>query len=125
MQNYNNLRVTARARSVVKEAYLATDSFPKREMFGLVAQMRRAAISSALNIVEGCSRRSTKELIRFLEISVGSSMELEFCCVLADDLGFGNKTATARLISLNKTFQRELSALIAALRKRKTTGTRE
>jgi four helix bundle protein len=124
MQNYNNLRVTARARAVVSAAYRATETLPRREMFGLTSQMRRAAISAALNIVEGCSRSSTAELIRFLQISIGSAMELEFCCILCGDLHFGTPESIDGLLALNKTLQKELAALIGSLRRRKKSGNR-
>jgi four helix bundle protein len=124
MQSYSNLRVTGRAREVVRATYDFTRNFPRTEQFGLTSQMRRAALSSALNIVEGCSRNSTRELIRFLEVSSGSAMELEFTLLIAEDLDFGQPDANRRLFDLNHLFQKELASLIGALRRRAKTRTR-
>jgi four helix bundle protein len=124
MQSYSNLRVTGRAREVVGATNAFTGDFPRSEQFGLTAQMRRAAVSSALNIAKGCSRRSTRELIRFLEISMGSAMEIEFSLLIAEDLDFGQIEANRRLFDLNRIFQNELASLIAALRRRAKVRTR-
>jgi four helix bundle protein len=116
--NYNNLRVSRRARSVIGLTYSFTRSLPRDEMLGLTAQMRRAALSSGLNIVEGCSRSSTRELIRFLQMSVGSAMELEFALLITHDLGLGSREGRLQLWRSNKILQRETSALIRTLRLR-------
>ena len=124
MQSYSNLRVAGRARDVVRSTYAFTRDFPRSEQFGLTAQMRRASVSSALNIVEGCSRRSTRELIRFLEMSSGSAMELEFTLLIAEDLEFGRLETNRKLFELNRILQKELASLIGALRRRANAGTR-
>ncbi len=105
MQSYHNLEVAARAREVINATYRFTATFPRGEQFGLIAQMRRAAISTGLNIVEGCSRSTTKELIRFLQISMGSAMELEFTHPIAGDLGYGRVTENQSLFALNLVLQ--------------------
>lgn len=66
--------------------YRLTQSFPKSEMYGLTSQMRRAAFSSAANIAEGSAKRGSRELRRFLDISLGSLSELRYAAVLARDL---------------------------------------
>ena len=60
------------------QIYEATKTFPADERFGLVAQMRRAAVSAAANIVEGCARRTTQDYLRFLSIANGSAYELAY-----------------------------------------------
>ncbi|HET9425284.1 MAG TPA: four helix bundle protein [Gemmatimonadaceae bacterium] len=125
MQSYHNLRVSARAREVIRATYRFTAVFPRSEQFGLTAQMRRAAVSSGLNIVEGCSRDSTRELIRFLQVSAGSAMELEFTLVIAADLGYGSEVDNRQLMDLNTVLQKELSALVGSLRSRLRKGSRE
>ncbi|MEO5567792.1 MAG: four helix bundle protein [Gemmatimonadaceae bacterium] len=120
MQDYKRLRVAKRARSVI----LATDDFtgtlPREEQFGLSSQMRRAAVSIGLNIVES-SRSTTREFIRFLEIARGSGMELEFALLVSEDLGMGASSHRASAAELLDHVQRELSALIKAMRKRLPT----
>ena len=62
---------------LVAVVYQATEAFPKKEMFGLTAQTRRAVVSIPSNIAEGAARNSTKEFIQFLGIASGSLAELE------------------------------------------------
>jgi four helix bundle protein len=62
---------------LVEECYRLTERLPRNEEFGLKSQMRRAAVSIPSNIAEGRSRRRSKELLRYLSISLGSLAELE------------------------------------------------
>lgn len=73
---------------LVKLVYAATQSFPKEEMFGLTAQMRRCAVSIPSNIAEGSARASRKELAQFLSVAKGSLSELETQMLIAADLGY-------------------------------------
>lgn len=66
--------------------YKATESFPKHELYGLTSQARRAAVSAAVNIVEGSSRRGSAEFRRFLDISLGSLSEVGYILRLAREL---------------------------------------
>jgi len=77
--------------------------------------MRRAAVSIALNIAEGCSRSSRRELTRFLEVSRGSGMELELAVLISEDLEFGHSAARAALSELLTPALKELTALIRAV----------
>lgn len=61
----------------VDAVYVATKIFPKDEVYGLTSQLRRCTVSVASNLAEGSSRSSTKEFIRFVEISYGSLVEAE------------------------------------------------
>lgn len=78
MRNYQKLRAFILADEIVLLTYAITKNFPKEEIYGLTSQMRRAAISIPSNIVEGCSRKSEQEFIRFLEIAYGSLNELKY-----------------------------------------------
>ena len=62
---------------LVKKVYVLTKKMPKDELYGLVGQIRRSAVSIPSNVAEGHSRNSTKEYIQFLSIARGSSCELE------------------------------------------------
>jgi four helix bundle protein len=63
--------------SLVETIYRLTSTFPSEERYGLVSQMRRAAVSVPSNIAEGAARKGTKELIQFLSVAVGSLAELD------------------------------------------------
>ncbi|WP_303925228.1 four helix bundle protein [Draconibacterium sediminis] len=88
MHQFKELKVWQKGRVLVKEIYQATHTFPKDELFGIVSQMRRAAVSIPTNIAEGCGRNSDKELGRFLDIANGSAFELETLMILSLDLEY-------------------------------------
>ena len=75
--SYRDLIVWQKSMQLVREIYIETKNFPKEEMYGLVSQIRRCAISIPSNIAEGRGRNSDKEFIRFLQISLGSVYELQ------------------------------------------------
>lgn len=87
-QNYKDLRVWQQGREPVKHIYLLTQSFPADERFGLISQMRRAAIAVPSNISEGAGRQHPRDTIQFLIVARGSLYELETQCYLAFDLEF-------------------------------------
>ena len=95
MQSANNLHVMEHARELALQVYRATSQFPSAERFGLTAQMRRSAISIGSNIAEGCGRQGDRELVRFLQMALGSASELEFQAKIAEDLGFLSARAPA------------------------------
>lgn len=76
------------------EIYKITVRFPKSELYGLVSQIRRSAVSVTANIVEGQSRQTRKEFIQFLHISKGSLVELEYFFELVLDLNYINTLIT-------------------------------
>jgi four helix bundle protein len=88
MHRYKELNVWKRSREFCSSIYLITTKFPQDEKFGLTSQLRRAAISIPSNIAEGASRSSKKDFTRFLEISIGSSYEIETQQLIATDLKY-------------------------------------
>jgi four helix bundle protein len=76
-QRFRDLHAWRMSVALAKEIYLVTARFPTGERFGLVSQMRRAAVSVPSNIAEGSARRSRRQFAHFLEISLGSLAELE------------------------------------------------
>ena len=82
----SDLVVFKKADELVKTVYWLTNHFPSEEKFELVKQIRRAAVSVPSNLAEGCSRTSPKDFARFVEIALGSAMELEYQLGLARDL---------------------------------------
>jgi four helix bundle protein len=87
-KNFKDFIVWQRGIQLVKEIYLLTKAFPSEEKFGLVSQMRRAAVSIPSNIAEGQARNSTAEFVQFLAIAQGSLAELETQLIAATELGF-------------------------------------
>lgn len=88
LNSYKDLIIWQKAMALVKEVYRLTKYFPKSEVFGLVSQMRRAAVSIPSNIAEGYGRKSRKEFHHFLSIALGSAAELETQILLAESLDF-------------------------------------
>jgi len=88
MRDFRKLQVWQRAHQLVQAVYKVTAHFPRTETYGLVSQMRRAAVSIPTNIAEGCGREGEAELGRFFQIAAGSASELEYEVLLAGDLGF-------------------------------------
>jgi four helix bundle protein len=97
--------------------YRVTKSFPTEERFGLVSQMRRAAVSVPSNIAEGAARRTSAEYIHFLHIARGSLAELETQSILAEKLGL--LTVSAGIDEDLERVGQLLNALIAAIAKRR------
>lgn len=83
---FREFKVYSEIKEFIKKIYIITSAFPKDEQFGLTNQLRRAAVSIALNIAEGSDRGSDKEFNRFIQISIGSVNEV----VAALDVAFDN-----------------------------------
>lgn len=88
IRNHKDLKVYASSMRLAKEIYKLTVDFPTEEKYGLISQLRRAAISVPSNIAEGAARKNTKEYIHFLYYSLGSAAEIETQLELSKRLGF-------------------------------------
>lgn len=89
--SYKELFVWQKSISLVVWVYKLTGLFPKNELYGIVMQIRRAAVSIPSNIAEGYGRRSHKEYTRFYSVAYGSALELETQLIIAKQLGFVNE----------------------------------
>ena len=116
MRDHKKLRAFELADHLAMLTYKQTAKLPKDELFGLVSQMRRAAVSVASNIVEGCSRSSTVEYVRFLEVAYGSARELEYQISVAERLY--PDCALGDWSSLATETRKVLNGLIRSLRER-------
>ena len=94
LKSYKELIVWQKAYKLVLEIYKYTFNFPKTETYGLVQQIRRAAISIPSNIAEGYGRKSKTDYHRFLSIAYGSLLELETQYMLSIDLGYAKRSDT-------------------------------
>jgi four helix bundle protein len=88
MRNYRDLQVWKKAHDLTLELYRVSQRFPREEMYGITGQLRRAAVSIGANLAEGCGRRTSTELARFVRIALGSASELDYHLLLCRDLGF-------------------------------------
>jgi four helix bundle protein len=86
MQNFKELDIWKESRILVKDLYLLTNYLPQEEKFGLISQIRRCVISIPSNIAECSAKDSQKDFLRYLQISLGSSFELETHLLLCVDL---------------------------------------
>jgi four helix bundle protein len=87
-KTHKEMLVWQRAMLLAEQVYRVTKTFPSEERFGLVSQMRRAAVSIPSNLAEGAARRTSGEYINFLHIAHGSLAELETQAILARRLDF-------------------------------------
>ena len=111
VKSYKDLLVWQKGLSLVKMVYNETKTFPSDERFGLVSQLRRAAVSVPSNIAEGQTRRTTGEFIQFISHAEGSLAEVETQLLISLDLGFiSSKSAEPLLVSIDE-LQRMLNAL--------------
>ena len=86
--NHKDLDVWKKSMDLVTEIYSVTTNFPVDEKFGIVSQIRRAAVSIPSNIAEGCTRYSDKEVSHFIDIAIGSLAELETQLLISKNLGY-------------------------------------
>ncbi|HXP86454.1 MAG TPA: four helix bundle protein [Bryobacteraceae bacterium] len=115
MKDFKDLRVWQKSHALTLAIYRVTQRFPKEEMYGLTSQIRRAAVSAAANIAEGCGRRSDREFRRFLQIARGSASELEYHLLLARDLRFPSAQEYTSVQAAVAEVQRMLTALVKSL----------
>ena len=107
---HKDLEAWKKSIDLVTKIYSLVSTFPEDEKFGLVSQIKRAAISIPSNIAEGAARFSNKEMLRFLDISLGSLAELETQLIIAENLKFFQKTDLYKDIN-------EVAAIISGLKK--------
>ena len=100
IRRFRDLKVWQKGIELVKEIYKTTKSFPKEELYGLSAQMRRASISIPSNISEGFRRAYSKEYKQFLRIALGSCAELETQMVIAKELKYIDENKERELLEL-------------------------
>jgi four helix bundle protein len=113
-KSYRSLLMWGKADELVKSVYCYSKDFPKYELYGLTSQLRRAALSVVLNIVEGYGRSTKGELKRFLDIAFGSLVEVEYLLRLSLDLGYLSQNSY-RILEQTRT---ECSKLIWSYRKK-------
>ena len=120
METHEDLRVWQQSIEMVTSIYLLTRSFPKEELFGLVSQLRRAAVSVPSNIAEGYARSTDKEKLHFLRISSGSMSEIETQLMLCLNLEYIEMDKYEELSETVTSVWKQLNSLISSIKKRLT-----
>ncbi len=118
METHKDLRVWQQSIEMVTSIYKMTMTFPKDEVFGLVSQMRRAAVSVPSNIAEGYARGSDREKLHFLRISSGSMSEIETQLMLSLNLGYIGQDAYDILSEQITSVWKQLNSLISSVKNR-------
>ena len=116
-QNYKDLNVWKKGLDLAKLIYPPTARFPREERFGLVSQMRRAAVSIPSNIAEGQARHTTGEFIQFISHAEGSVAELNTQLILANELKFCSPESAVPASELLEDLRRMLNGLRRKLSK--------
>ena len=117
MRDYKNIKAYQLADNLVIEAYRVTRSFPREETYGLISQLRRAAVSVPTNIAEGASRQHTKDYANFLYIARGSLVETEYLLCLSNKLGYLDDQNFEIIDNLRRNAAKTLFGLIEAVTK--------
>jgi four helix bundle protein len=118
--DFQDLRVWQAGREIVRSVYSITRGFPREEVFGLTAQMRRAAISIPSNIAEGFHRRGSKEFQHFVSVALGSCAELESLLWLAEDQELIARESVSQLRNRLSRERQMLGSLAVSLERRRS-----
>ena len=117
-RNHERLEAFQLADHLAVLVYRATAEFPREERFGLTSQLRRASVSVATNIVEGCARQTQREYAYFLNIASGSAAEVRYLLNLSSRLNLADQEKLAdcencalRAVQVLHTLQRAVAAL--------------
>jgi four helix bundle protein len=122
MREPRNLEVTDLSLNLAELVYRVTKGFPLDERFGLVAQMRRAAVSVGSNISEGCGRSTDRAFANYIENALSEVLEVDFQAQVALRLGHGDPGLLQELRGGTDQLKRMLASLSAAVRRKKATA---
>jgi four helix bundle protein len=115
IKTHKDLIVWQKGVAFVSDIYKQTKTFPNDEKFGIISQLRRAAVSVPTNISEGAARHSKKEFIQFLYISLGSISEIETLLLIVGNLNFIDIGKLDILQKQSEEIKKMLTALIKSL----------
>jgi four helix bundle protein len=113
---FTNLLTWQKGHQLVILIYKTTESFPERETFALINQMRRAAVSITSNIAEGFSRKSLKEKVQFYYTALGSLTEVQNQLLVARDVGYLRENKFKDIILLSEEVAKLINGLIRSLK---------
>jgi four helix bundle protein len=114
-RTFQDLIVWQKAHRFVLSVYLFTECFPKKEIYCLTSQLRRAAISVPANIVEGFGKRGKSDKARFMNIAQGSLEECRYYLILSTDLGYGdNQVLMTQLEEVSRLLTKYHSSILTS-----------
>lgn len=116
MRPHCKLDVWNKSIDFVSEIYKLTSKFPDGEKFGLISQLRRAAISIPSNIAEGAARESKKEFLNFLSIAQGSASEIETQLIISNKLDYISEDTLGKMLNLASDISKMITGLKKSLR---------
>ena len=122
IQTVKDLKVWQKSMELAVDSYRATSGFPAEEKFGMVSQIRRAAVSVPANIAEGFGRWNQREFARFLSIASGSLRELETHFLVASQLGYLPPSRQVVLISSIEETAKMLFVLMSRVKNRQVAA---
>ena len=114
-RGYEDLQVWQKSIDFAEKIYTVTSGFPRKEIYGLTSQLRRAAVSIASNIAEGSARNNTKEFRQFLGIALGSTAELKTQLYIAVRVQHIDPTVFDELFKQASEVERMLNGLLKSL----------
>ncbi|MBM3416591.1 MAG: four helix bundle protein [Bacteroidetes bacterium] len=117
MKNFKRLLIGQKGFEIAVQSFKLVETFPKEEKFGLSSQITRASVSIPSNIAEGSSRTSEKEYNRFVEISLGSSFELETQLLIAETVKYGDEKVRLKMLQSVSDEQKMLVSFMTKLNK--------
>jgi len=123
-KGFKNLVVWQKSFALILKVYEVTKIFPRDEQYGLISQMRRAAVSIAANIAEGYERQHRKEYLHFLGMSKGSLGELETSLLLSKELKYFTESEFSFLENKRNEVARLLIGLISSLSRKSNQSKR-
>jgi four helix bundle protein len=122
IESYKDLEVWQMAMELAELCYRLTASFPKNEIYGMTAQIRRASVSIPANIAEGYGRDQTGAFIQFLRVSQGSARELETHLLLSQRIGLAEQASIQQPLANCERISKMLRSLIRRLELRREGG---
>ncbi len=121
--DYRKLRWWQQAHELALAVYRATEGYPADEKYGLVRQMRRAAIWTACNLAEGVGRNRGQQTAQFVRIALGSCTELEYQVLLSQELGYMKEGLASELVTRTSSLRAMLASLHNRLQPVRPPGT--
>jgi len=114
-KTFQDLVVWPKAHQFVLSAFRLSEAFPRKEVYGLTSQLRRAAVSIPANIAEGFRKRGRADKARFMNIAQGSLEECRYYLILARDLGYADSSvALTQVAEVSKLLESYCTAILTS-----------